>query len=86
MKTILYTKEYNELSSKRNNIDVYDIYANDWGVLQYGIKYNEYTNMYDFYNITRGKIITGLTKGKINYVLNRAIEYEVDLFKKHKRL
>lgn len=86
MKTILYTKEYNEISSERNNIEVYDIYANDWGVLQYGIKFNEYNSLYDFYNITRGKIITGLTNEKINRVLNYAIEYEVDLFKKHKRL
>lgn len=86
MKTIAITKEYNRLSSERNNIDIYDVYANEWGVLQYGVKYNEYTKMYDFYNISRNKKITGLTYEKCSRILNKEIEYQIELFKKHKRL
>lgn len=86
MNTIAITKEYNKLSSERHNMDIYDVYANDWGVLQYGVKYNEYTKMYDFYNITTRKNITGLTYEKCNRILNKEIEYQIELFKKHKRL
>lgn len=35
------TKEYNKVSSNKNNMDVFDVYVNDWGVLQYGFKYSE---------------------------------------------
>ena len=34
------TKEYNKVSSNKNNMDVFDVYVNDWGVLQYGFRYN----------------------------------------------
>ena len=31
-------KEYNNVSSTVNNMDVFDVYVNDWGVLQYGFR------------------------------------------------
>lgn len=41
MESLQIVKEYNNASSNKNNMDVFDIYVNDWGVLQYGFKYNE---------------------------------------------
>lgn len=70
------TKEYNKVLSELHNIDIFNIYDNDREVLQYGIKYNEYANMYDFYNLTDNKKITGLTYEKCNNVLNKEIEYK----------
>lgn len=70
------TKKYNKASSDQHNIDIFNIYDNGREVLQYGIKYNQYTRMYDFYNLTDNKKITGLTYEKYNNVLNKEIEYQ----------
>ena len=51
------TKKYNKLASDQHNIDIFNIYDNGREVLQYGIKYNQYTRMYDFYNLTDNKKI-----------------------------
>ena len=68
------TKKYNKLASDQYNIDIFNIYDNGMEVLQYGIKYNQYNNMYDFYNLTDNKKITGLTYKKYNNILSKEIE------------
>ena len=70
------TKEYSKVLSDQHNMDIFNIYDNGREVLQYGIKYNQYSNMYDFYNLTDNKKITGLTYEKCNNVLNKEIEYK----------
>lgn len=86
MKNLQITKEYNNVSSNRNNMDVFDIYINDWGVLQYGFRYNEFSGMYDLYFMTTGKRITGLTYEKMDKVLYKELEYQIELFRKHNRI
>lgn len=80
------TKEYNKVSSNKNNMDVFDMYVNDWGVLQYGFKYNEFSGLYDLYFMTTGKRITGLKYEKMDKVLHKELEYQIELFKKHNRI
>ena len=80
------TKEYNEVSSNKNNMDVFDVYVNDWGVLQYGFRYNEFSGMYDLYFMTTGKRVTGLTYEKIEKVLKKELEYQIETFRKAKRI
>ena len=79
-------KEYNNASSTVNNMDVFDIYVNDWDVLQYGFKYNEFSRLYDLYFMTTGKRITGLNYEKMQKVLYKELEYQIGLFKKAKRI
>ena len=79
-------KEYNEVSSNKNNIDVFDVYVDDWGVLQYGFRYNEFSGLYDLYFMTTGKRVTGLTYEKMDKVLHKELEYQIELFKKHNRI
>ena len=86
MKDLNFKKEYNEVSSNKNNMDVFDVYVNDWGVLQYGFKYNEFSRLYDLYFMTTGKRVTGLTYEKMNKVLHKELEYHIELFKKHNRI
>ena len=69
-------KKYNKLASEQHNMDIYNIYNNGREVLQYAIKYNQYNNMYDFYNLTDNKKITGLTYEKYNNILSKEIEYK----------
>ena len=69
-------KKYNKLASEQHDMDIYNIYINDRKVLQYAIKYNQYNNMYDFYNLTDNKKITGLTYEKYNNILSKEIEYQ----------
>ena len=76
MNNLKITKEYNKASSEKNNMDIYNIYDNGREVLQYGIKYNQYSNMYDFYNLTDNKKITGLTYEKCDHILSKEIEYQ----------
>ena len=78
-------KEYNEVSSNKNNMDVFDVYINDWGVLQYGFKYNEFSGLYDLYFMTTGKRVTGLTYEKMDKVLKKELEYQIELFRKAKK-
>ena len=80
------TKEYNEVSSNKNNMDVFDVYVNDWGVLQYGFKYNEFSGLYDLYFMTTGKRVAGLSYEKMDKVLHKELEYQIELFKKHNRI
>lgn len=80
------TKEYNEASSTVNNMDVFDIYANDWGVLQYGFKYNEFTKLHDLYIMSTKKKITGLTFEKMNNIIEKELNYQIKLFKQAKRI
>ena len=79
-------KEYNEVSSNKNNMDVFNVYVDDWGVLQYGFKYNEFSGLYDLYFMTTGKRVTGLTYEKMDKVLHKELEYQTELFKKHNRI
>ena len=79
-------KEYNEVSSNKNNMDVFDVYVDDCGVLQYGFKYNEFSGLYDLYFMTTGKRVTGLTYEKMDKVLHKELEYQIELFKKHNRI
>lgn len=86
MKNLQITKEYNNASSTVNNMDIFDIYVNDWGVLQYGFRYNEFSKMYDLFNITTGKKFTGLSLEKMNNIIERELGYRIELFKKHNRI
>ena len=86
MTNLQITKEYNEASSNHNNMDVFDIYVNDWGVLQYGFRYNEFTKMYDLFNMTTGKKFTGLTLEKMDRIIKRELDYQIELFRKHNRI
>ena len=71
MKELQIVKEYNNASSEKNNMDVFDVYVNDWGVLQYGFKYNEFSGLYDLYFMTTDKRVTGLTYEKMDKVLKK---------------
>ena len=86
MTDLNFKKEYNKASSTVNNMDVFDIYINDWGVLQYGFKYNEFSGLYDLYFMTTGKRVTGLTYEKMKKVLHKELKYQIELFKKHNRI
>ena len=86
MKELQIVKEYNKASSNKNNMDVFDIYVNDWGVLQYGFRYNEFSGLYDLYFMTTGKRVTGLTYEKMGKVLKKELEYQIELFRKAKRI
>ena len=86
MKELQIVKEYNNASSNKNNMDVFDVYVDDWGVLQYGFKYNEFSGLYDLYFMTTGKRVTGLTYEKMDKVLKKELEYHIELFKKHNRI
>ena len=71
MTELNFKKEYNKASSNKNNMDVFDVYVNNWGVLQYGFKYNEFSGLYDLYFMTTGKRVTGLTYEKMGKVLKK---------------
>lgn len=86
MENLQIVKEYNNVSSNKNNMDVFDIYVNDWGVLQYGFRYNEFSGLYDLYFMTTGKRVTGLNYEKMQKVLYKELEYQIELFKKVKRI
>ena len=86
MTDLNFKKEYNNVSSTVNNMDVFDVYVNDWGVLQYGFKYNEISGLYDLYFMTTGKRVTGLSYEKIDKVLKKEFEYQIEVFKKHNRI
>ena len=86
MTNLQITKEYNNASSTVNNMDVFDIYVNDWGVLQYGFRYNEFTDLHDLFIMTTGKKFTGLTLEKMDTVINKELDYQIELFKKHNRI
>ena len=85
-KDLKIIKEYNNVSSNHNNMDVFDVYVNDWGVLQYGFKYNEFSGLYDLYFMTTGKRVTGLNYEKMQKVLYKELEHQIGLFKKAKRI
>ena len=86
MTDINFKKEYNNVSSNHNNMDVFDVYVNDWGVLQYGFKYNEFSRLYDLYFMTTGKHVTGLNYEKMQKVLYKELEHQIGLLKKAKRI
>ena len=86
MKELQIVKEYNKASSNKNNMDVFDIYVNDWGVLQYGFRYNEFSGLYDLYFMTTGKRVTGLTYEKMGKVLHKELERQIETFRKAKRI
>lgn len=86
MENLQIVKEYNNASSNHNNMDVFDIYVNDWGVLQYGFRYNEFTKMYDLFNITMNKKFTGLTLEKMDNIITKELNYRIELFRKHNRI
>ena len=82
MTDLNFKKEYNNVSSTVNNMDVFDVYVNDWGVLQYGFKYNEFSRLYDLYFMTTGKRVTGLNYEKMQKVLYKELEYQIGLLEK----
>ena len=84
-KDLKIIKEYNNASSNKNNMDVFDLYVNNWGVLQYGFKYNEFSGLYDLYFMTTGKRVTGLNYEKMQKVLYKELEYQIELFRKEKK-
>ena len=86
MKDLKITKKYNNASSNKNNMDVFDVYVNDWGVLQYGFKYNEFSGLYDLHFMTTGKRVTGLNYEKMQKVLYKELKHQIGLFKKAKRI
>lgn len=86
MENLQIVKEYNNASSNHNNMDVFDIYVNDWGVLQYGFRYNEFTKMYDLFNVTMNKKFTGLTLEKMDNIITKELNYRIELFRKHNRI
>lgn len=86
MTNLQITKEYNNTSSNINNMDVFDVYINDWGILQYGFKYNEFSGLYDLYFITTGKRVTGLAYEKMDKIIYKELEYQIELFRKHNRI
>ena len=86
MKNLQIVKEYNNASSNKNNMDVFDIYVNDWGVLQYGFKYNEFHGLYEIHFMTTGKRVTGLNYEKMEKVLHKELEYQIELFRKANRI
>ena len=86
MTDLNFKKEYNKASSTVNNMDVFDIYINDWGVLQYGFKYNEFSGLYDLYFMTTGKRVTGLSYEKMDKVLHKELEHQIETFRKAKRI
>lgn len=86
MENLQLTKEYNNASSTVNNMDIFDIYINDWGVLQYGFKYNEFHGLYEIHFMTTGKRVTGLNYEKMHKVLNKELNYQIELFRKHNRI
>ena len=86
MTDLNFKKEYNNVSSTVNNMDVFDVYVNDWSVLQYGFKYNEFSGLYDLYFMTTGKRVTGLSYEKMGKVLKKELEYQIEVFKKHNRI
>ena len=86
MKDLKITKKYNNASSNKNNMDVFNICINDRSILQYGFKYNEFSGLYDLYFMTTGKRVTGLTYEKMQKVLYKELEHQIGLFKKAKRI
>ena len=86
MKNLQIVKEYNNASSNKNNMDVFDVYVNDWGVLQYGFKYNELHGLYEIHFMTTGKRVTGLNYEKMEKVLCKELEYQIELFRKGNRI
>lgn len=80
------TKEYNEASSTVNNMDVFDVYVNDWGFLQYSVKYDVLFNLYSFYNHTIKKKIAGLTFEKLKRIKEKELKYQINLFQKAGRI
>ena len=86
MKELQIVKEYNNASSNKNNMDVFDVYVNNWGVLQYGFRFNEFSGLYDLYFMTTGKRVTGLTYEKMDKVLKKELEYQIETFRKAKRI
>ena len=81
-KDLKIIKEYNNASSNKNNMDVFDLYVNDWGVLQYGFKYNEFSRLYDLYFMTTGKRVTGLNYEKMDIIISKELEYQIGLLEK----
>lgn len=86
MTDLNFKKEYNKVSSNKNNMDVFDVYVNDWGVLQYGFKYNEFSGLYDLYFMITDKRVTGLNYEKMEKVLYKELKYQIELFRKANRI
>ena len=81
-----FIEEYNEVASNKHNRDVYDVYVNDWVVLQYSITYDALFGLYSLYNHTTGKTFTGLTQEKAQSIKEKELNYQIELFKKAGRI
>lgn len=81
-----FIEEYNEVASNKHNRDVYDVYVNDWGVLQYSISYDDLFGLYSLYNHTTGKSFNGLTQEKAQSIKKKELEYQIELLKEAGRI
>ena len=81
-----FIEEYNEVASNKHNRDVYDVYVNEWGVLQYSITYDTLFGLYSFYNHTNGKSFTGLTQEKAQSIKEKELNYQIELLKEAGRI
>ena len=86
MTDINFKKEYNNTLSNEKNMDVFNICINDRSILQYGFKYNEFSGLYDLYFMTTGKRVTGLNYEKMQKVLYKELEHQIEIFRKEKRI
>lgn len=82
MKDLKIVKEYNNASSEKNNMDVFDIYVNDWGVLQYGFRYNEFTKLHDLYIMNTKQRFTGVTLEKMNIIIDKELSHQIKVLEK----
>ncbi|QQO38025.1 hypothetical protein LSA2308_00184 [Staphylococcus phage LSA2308] len=76
--TVIRTQ--NEASSKHNNLDVTDIYVNDWGLLQYGIYFNKFDNVYNVVSMTSGNKKYNITAYELDSFIMDELNKQLELF------
>ncbi|WRW34729.1 hypothetical protein CF5_0017 [Staphylococcus phage CF5] len=76
----------NEASSKHNDLDVTDIYVNDWCLLQYGIYFNKFDNMYNVVSMTSGNKKYNITDHELDSFIMDELNKQLELFIKAGRL
>lgn len=73
-------RTYNEASSKHNDLDVTDIYVNDWGLLQYGIYFNKFDNVYNVVSMTTGNKKYNITAHELDNFIMDELNKQLELF------
>lgn len=79
-------REHNEASSQRNDLDVTDIYVNDWGLLQYGIYHNKFDNTYNVVSMTTGNRKQNITVYELDNFIMNELNGQLELFVKSGRI